>query len=1269
MVDRNNQNPKSGRRKSRKTSPKENDEAQDDLESEILGPYQLIFLMESTPNSTRYIDIYKDAMDHSAAEDVQECHSTIIIDYNQLVESLENTCADGKDDTYKLLHERNKNYFQKNGQMSTKLMVQLVRQSIVIALESMRHWCSNPEEDDDENVENNQFQPKFISIVLINFFDLAFIIEFINTNIKVDAIVELSCGKIAQIRDRFVPRASRVKRCLADKVIGQFWQDFHNGSNIASVFKDIMFYSYESKYNAFSEPPNHDKIVSTSRAYVMREMNKVQNFLFNARIGFENFIKSARPTYSLPVDGDYTQCFELYKKNLDVYPEQVLIVPIILDAMMNALEPVSRGTTDGEWVENFFNALRDENNSDDGCMSYPICVQYENECAQTVKKHNLRRTDYLKCAVSVMNTRWKTLLWASRPQMAFETETEYDNIISGVKRQCAAGGIVDVDMQLCVLALNRLHSNLDLFRGETIGLPGLGMTNVAFRPALIEPVGCATMVQMLEKESARRRRTSYAYFEPEDVVLIGFYDFAQRVVTRKSTFGFATPQRPVRARDYFDCFRGKRTPECFYAMQRPDAAAYSPCLAYTERTEEMLFRGGDCLTVTHSKWRSGRPGATTLRLAYKSKRFEIVRHVANAAVDDDDDRFRILTGTGCEHCVFRGSSSRDGAVGFVGKTADGAEIVLETAGGGAASRVLLRQSVPNTKAVHGGGPRRTEKCRRYQPGCVTVEYSDNTAVSYWASGKVTMTNLTAAVVGVPAANISGNSGGAAAVQTSKTRINDLEARNSIMTKPSRMSRASNAAAARNNSILMKPSRYSRSNGNAEKNNSIMSKPSRTSRNNGNAEKKSLVGRQDGARRESYGRRVDEDDGRTSLLLAEYHSDGGARKTVEFADGTRISTYVREVPDEPGWVCVVVSGHKYAHPAYRTVTDGRGHDGGPCVSVTDLVSLSAAVDGCEIVLRLPDSGRVVANGDAVCLYGPAAGTMTTFGWNNKTAVACSLFEKRDGRGDVTTVTYDRGTDELRVSRDTAAAIAASWTGADAGIAPPVQYFVVKRDMSGFALFGCGSDEHQLLLRGPATGRAVAVHESRDAKHVVALFADDRDCGGRDEPAPRVAEAAGRGYEWLQVRFPATRVEPRDAIPRLLSSRTFTNASADTDQYGAVATALRDTTAGRSSESGIIVATGARNNPAGPGKLAVRLYVPSTADSVTAIMVGDRECAHSGGPSLPRYESNSAAAAKRDDGHVLEARTRMRSNSFIPYFRAQSYVPLRDRLYRSNIMFPL
>ena len=99
-----------------------------------------------------------------------------------------------------------------------------------------------------------------------------------------------------------------------------------------------------------------------------------------------------------------------------------------------------------------------------------------------------------------------------------------------------------------------------MYRGEPIGLPELRQTTVKFKPEFIEPAGCMTMVQILQKESENYKKMSHAYFEPEDVVVVGFYDCQKVLQTHKSSFEFNVPQRPVYAYDYFNLYYGKRTP-------------------------------------------------------------------------------------------------------------------------------------------------------------------------------------------------------------------------------------------------------------------------------------------------------------------------------------------------------------------------------------------------------------------------------------------------------------------------------------------------------------------------------------------------------------------------------------------------------------------------------------------------------------------------------------------------------------------------------------
>lgn len=643
----------------------------DPLASIVSCPYRIIFLMESRSNNTKYIDIYKDAVNHSTTVEHHNQFNVFFIDHNQLIGTLDYKCVEN-DDTYRALHERVKTYLLNNGHISPSLMLQLVRHSIALALESVQQKWNKSINSIHDAAASSHFQPAMTSIFLTNFFDLAFITYMIGAKVKVEAIVKLNCKKIAQVRDKFVSKAAMAKQSIIDEKILKFWHDLYDRLNTpkgSSMFKDVVMYSHESRYNSYYEPLNFDKIVTMSRRYTIQEMTKVQHVLLDVETEHQNYVTSTNPTYSLDVNHDYMYYYELYSQHLSKLPEEVVSVPVILDAIIKTIDPEQLTS---EHVDFLFDALKFED--DGGCINYNVCIQYGNDCALAVKKHNLRFTNYLQSVVKVLKTRWKKSLWGLRPLLPLSTEVEYDRIISNIKSQCQhAVSSNDVDIQLCVLGLNRLQSNLDVFRGEKIGLPVLRTKMpLSFRPELVEPADCATMVQMLEKESENYKNISYVYFEPEDVVLVGFYDFPDVTPTRTSSFSFNMPQRPLYAKDYFKYFYNKKIPQCFYAIEMP----HQSCLTYREETEEMRFANDDCsLIVARRKWRFE---PNTVCLVYKSKRYEIIRHVTNnqqkafAGVDDNDededcDRFRIFSPGNMEFYIDK--SSR-GYVGFSGKTSD-----------------------------------------------------------------------------------------------------------------------------------------------------------------------------------------------------------------------------------------------------------------------------------------------------------------------------------------------------------------------------------------------------------------------------------------------------------------------------------------------------------------------------------------------------------------------------------------------------------------------
>lgn len=695
----------------------------DGLESRIFSyPYQVIFLIESTFNTTKYIDIYKETVTQSSENG--DCDFTIIIDRDILVKSLEKKCVE-KDEGYRSIREQAKSFLLNNhnsGHLPTELMVQLIRYTIVVTLEAFgQKWNIGIDE------KNATLPPSVVNIMLINFIDLTFITEFLNTKIKVDAIVKLNCKKIAQIRDKFVSSTSKTEKVMADKNIRQFWLDFQDGlntENMASTFKDILIYEYESKYNTNYEPPDVDQIVAMSRKFVKREVNQIQQFILNIKTEYDKFVKDLNPKYALNVNENSLYYYELYSGYLSKYPEDSINVPLIIDAIIKVINPQK---CIKDWIDVYFDTYKNE--SDNDCMRYPVCVQYGNQCALTLKKHDLRLTDYSDSILKLLNVKWKKLLWGSRPFIPLTTEVKYSEIISDIKYQCenAAIGDNNVDVQLCVLGMNRLLTNLDVFRGENIGLSGLERTKVMFKPVLIEPIGCSTMVQILEKESENYKKMCYGYFEPEDVVLVRFYDFQESSNWKgESSFNFTVPQGSIYAKDYFDFFYGKKTPTCFYAMQDRS------CTTYKEKTENVCFYDDDFLTMIKRKWRFE---IETVCLIYKSKRYEIIRHITNDVVDD---RFRIYTFEGCECYI---EKYHGNIVDFTYYTADRGCIKIISGMDTATAVCLLRQSVKPTNADRAFG-RRLEECRIYgNNGQVVIEYDDKTTVTHLASGKADDTKL------------------------------------------------------------------------------------------------------------------------------------------------------------------------------------------------------------------------------------------------------------------------------------------------------------------------------------------------------------------------------------------------------------------------------------------------------------------------------------------------------------------------------------------------
>lgn len=510
------------------------------------------------------------------------------------------------------------------------------------------------------------------------------------------------CGKIARVREKFVSAATAAEGRAADRFVGRFWRDFRRRLDtdpaVASAFEDVPVYAHRSGYDADDEPPDRDAVWAGAKSRVAREMGRVLRSARHIRAEYERFAARPRPVFSLSgaeataaATAVRDRLCAAYGRALAAYPERAVTVAVVLDAMV--------GTIAGRRVD----LPPDDDDDDDD--RWPACVPYGDRCALTVREHRMRSAvaaGYARSALYAPTVRWKRALWppAARPLLPADVRAECDGIVADVEWLCA-GRRDDADVRLCVLAVNRLRSgNMAVYRGERIGAAALAATRVRFAPELVEPVGPATMVQILERESDAYGDACHAHLEPVDAMVVGFYDDCPPATTERRA---VVPGPAVGANDYYDVFRGGRAPppppRCYYAT------AAGPCRTYRERAENACFRDGDRLTVTRRRWRFERE---TVCVRYKSgDRYEVVRHVAS---DSGGDRCRIVTAAGDEYGI-------DRVDGLVGRTADGTMAV--DADGDAAT------------AAEG----RAERRRRYgQNGSVAVEFADGTAVTYRACG-------------------------------------------------------------------------------------------------------------------------------------------------------------------------------------------------------------------------------------------------------------------------------------------------------------------------------------------------------------------------------------------------------------------------------------------------------------------------------------------------------------------------------------------------------
>lgn len=1227
-----------------------------DRKSNTLCSYRLWFLLENTSHDTKYIDVYKDVVNVTTGTYYDQVS---IVDHDSIVDLLQNDVeyiGVGNDDAYRAAFKRARTVLHVDGQIPTTLLVELTHLSISAALRQFT--CKN------DVVYKNEYDQSYISslstkttihqrhVILTNFFDLDFVAEFLRSlgpQQRVDAIVRLSCGEICKTRGKFVTKACMDEQLARDEKIRRFWWDLNNKLNTkssASIYKNVVIYAYESKYDARFEPPDPEQIVATLREYVFHEMNRVQDFVSNITIEYDRFVENLNSvaTYNFTTvsENDLWPLYNTYAERLNGYPVNTITVTMILDAMIATIcsPQKTRTRRSDDWaatVDVYFNALRDESN--DGCLNYSICVPYGNECARTVQKYGeLRFASYITTITNVLATRWRRSLWGARLLLPLETETEYDATISDVKRQCVCDD--DVDVRLCVLALNRLRSNLDVFRGETISLPGLEMTKVRFTPEFIEPLDCSTMVQTLEKQSETRMKISYAYFEPEDVILVGFYDFQDTTWTRKSSFNFDMPQQPIHMRDHFDFFRNKKVPKFVYP------ALGSSITTYREHTEEIRFCDGDYLTVIRRRWRFD---LDTTCLIYKSKSYEFVRHAT-----EDVDRFRINTNTGC---TYNFDKYQGDIIGFYAD--DGTNIIeINT------ERNIITDAICLQRLWQSKGSSRTEKCRSFGNSSVVVEFKNGShTVTYWAFGYCTRTNFSGSHENrtFNATPLKSSSGFGTTNRSTVPPTQHLKTP-SRFTVPSQFKTPQdNAAVSSMTSIRSKISdnRVSPTQYLGIQNDVTVPVPALKQLETGisvmsikNIDRKPSTWN-DSLFNYSY----DTDYGISNC------SNDGKKLTVKFEDGTEIVTYVHEVSVtmlglSADWVIFEVSKREYTHPDYRTVVEHR--DG--TVYVPDLIR--CAPNG-SMELRLQRLLRIEVTATAVDIYRDDPDTVppnysnisnndsskiATFPW---TVDVDLLFEKRDGKRRLVrcgrTTTTRKIPSSCLNGRPSAAA-----------------YFIVKRNMTGFRLLD--HDQYDEFIGQIRNHDNTVIRETHD--EIATLHDSDLKLGVTNNYSrsnlttstvsqPRLADR-NCNYEWLNVFSSKTGKKSfRTVTPKRLVSRMFRKLSTD---YEPVLKALRN-----------IHAIPIERQTTLTTKLVVRMYVPNL-DHVKAlyranglgfwyespIESNDDTCLFikhllNGTVIKP---SVKLALQKEIRKYAFEAQMRLRTNNFIPYFHRDYYIPFRN-----------
>lgn len=136
---------------------------------------QTVFLLESSSDGARYVDVFREAMDD--AQRGPEIGDVVVVDHDRLVGPMR---YDG-------------------GGPTSALTVPLVRHAVAAAVRDwwyLKRLGANDNGNDGSipETDKNGRQPA-VSVVLTGFFHLPFVIEFIGRTGTVDAVIELRYGR------------------------------------------------------------------------------------------------------------------------------------------------------------------------------------------------------------------------------------------------------------------------------------------------------------------------------------------------------------------------------------------------------------------------------------------------------------------------------------------------------------------------------------------------------------------------------------------------------------------------------------------------------------------------------------------------------------------------------------------------------------------------------------------------------------------------------------------------------------------------------------------------------------------------------------------------------------------------------------------------------------------------------------------------------------------------------------------------------------------